>query len=113
MIDRTSYKILKLLYKHKCLSDKEIMQSVCPNNTFDDFNYFSFLSTNLLIVYAPLYKEKSLVILENRYKITLQGVSYIQKRRKDFLAFLLPYAITTIIAIASIIISILALKLKS
>ena len=44
------------------------------------------------------------------YKITLSGCAYVEQRRRDLRNFWIPYVITTLIALLSLVVAIMALR---
>ena len=51
--------------------------------------------------------EEAIVDGSHVFRITISGAAYIENKRQQFWAFIVPYAITTLIALASLTTSIL------
>jgi len=103
MITNSSYKLLKKIRKPgfsenslppKCRSTYEIDIETLISKDFIRFDIIGYAES-----LYPVYSE---------YKITNEGIAYIQQKRKGLLVSWIPYTITTLIAIAALVNSIFA-----
>lgn len=105
------YKLLKYINKHPHITYKALVQKF---DTVDIFAYSKRFGD--YIEYTGLEETKD----ENgnftggfyfkddaSFYLSRPGMEYIEKKRRDFLTFFLPYAITTLIALSSVIFEIL------
>ena len=109
MRDDKSYKLLKLLYKTEGLTDAQIRQILKDSDNKKTGPIVQNLK-GLGLATNWENNEQGSVPGTNKVlgcKITMAGMAYIEKRRRDFWAFLLPYSITTAIAVLSLVMSIL------
>ena len=94
MLDKTSLKLLK------ALSKKDLTRAEMAEITGSD----------KLEQHLRFLREKKLANSwpgSTAYAITLEGLSFLAERRRQRLLFLLPYAITTFIALLSLGVSLL------
>ena len=93
-MDKDTYKLLKKLYKIDSANIKDLAED-------ENFQYLLekkyFVYTNTFI--RDEYGDKE----SEGVKITIEGKSYVEQKRRNFWGFILPYAITTLIAIASLL----------
>jgi len=110
VVDKKTYKVLKLLYKKKRCTFKDIQEITSLNESKSPSKYISELCKNRFIEY---WVSDELIVIngikENKqlgYSISLTGEAYVEQRRREFRNFWVPYAITTFIAALSLIASI-------
>ena len=106
MVDKKTYKVLKLLYKKK---RKDIQEITSLNESKSPSKYISELYKNRFIEY---WISDELIeingIKDNKqlgYSISLAGEAYVEQRRRESRNFWVPYVITTFIAALSLIAS--------
>ena len=106
LLDNTSYKVLKELYKKNQCSFSAIEQITKHEESQSPSKYIRFLISNHLIqqwfsdeITEDSPKENKLI----GYEITLEGNALIEQRRREKWNFWVPYAITTFIALLSLI----------
>lgn len=105
MLDRTSYTLLKKFYKYQFLSHDDI-NKYCKTNTNweNDANIFiSNLSAYQFVQLNQSYIDNDGEAIYNGYRITLLGMAYVENKRSQFWGFAIPYAITSLIALLSLI----------
>lgn len=108
MFDKVTYKLLKRLYKHGKLTEQEVNAITYEPEPGHSNKHILFLSENKLIESKRIGEEMDSsfhTIKEGItvYTINLKGRAFVEQRRRDFLGFLIPYSITTFIAILSLI----------
>lgn len=101
MLDRKSFKLLKKL-KKSILNIEEI-KAFLKESEYQ--KYTNRLNELKFTTSVTEYINGELI----GYTISLDGHAYLEERCRRFWGFVLPYAITTLIAIASVVISIIAL----
>lgn len=94
-MDKDTYKILKWFYSQKIIS----ISSVVYDERLRYLMMNNFIENNCSSKTQNEYGEP----IYNSYKITITGNAYVEQKRRNFWGFILPYAITTLLAIASII----------
>lgn len=99
MLDRKSYKLLKIFYKKDFLSDDQI-------NTMDIKKTVAYLERKKFITLQSTGERVNGVPIHDGYDILPEGRAYVENRRRQFLMFILPYGITTFIALLSLFTSI-------
>lgn len=107
MIDKKSYTLLKALYKAEYLSLKQIdaiTHTLTPPNSLNKTALY--LSKKKLILRHYLEKDDRGVPVYDGYEINSEGRAYVEEQRNKFLMFVLPYGITTFIALLSLFTSI-------
>ncbi len=108
MLDKKSYKLLKALYKSNSLTYDEIdrvLNVKTPNSKINE--YALNLSRYKLINLHFLGYDELGNSLHDGYEINLEGRGYVENQRRQFLGFLLPYTITTFIALLSLVTTIM------
>ena len=109
MIDKKSYKALKLLYrKGEMLGETldEITEHKDPNR--DNPIIAALLIDKLIAMVSrggSIDKEGGFTNPTIYYRITIAGRAYVEQRRRDLRNFWAPYLITTLIALLSLIAS--------
>lgn len=104
MMDKKSYRLLKKLYKASHFSYESVAKRTDhPNgNTSDPVT--EYLVKNHLIALHSTGKISELgEVMHDGYEITIEGRAYVEQKRRDFLTFFLPYTITTLIALLSLV----------
>jgi hypothetical protein len=99
MLDKKSYKILKKLYKIGSTTD--IKALAYENNEIINDNVTYLITLNFIEMHQ-FNSKKNIGYKDAKYKITVLGMAYIEQRRHNFWLFLIPYCITTLIAIAAL-----------
>lgn len=112
MLDRTTYKLLKALYKEGELSVAEASKIAGMDESAVIGTHALHLRAMKLIseVYEPCADDRTRDEKLVSFKITFDGQAYVEQRHRDLRNFWIPYAITTLIAILSLIV---ALKAKA
>lgn len=105
MLEKTSRKLLKKLYKKNFLSYDEC-NKICHTSEESGNRYASYLLNHGLI---ELHESGILGEFNNPeydgYSITLDGAGLIYTEKRDFWMFLIPYAITTVIAFIALLVA--------
>lgn len=108
-MDKVSLKILKILYRQERCTYREISKVTGHDEDETPSRNISFLRSQGLISLwynGELIEENG--IKDEKpvgYEIKLAGIAYIQDRNRNLMNFWVPYAITTFIAILSLIAS--------
>ncbi len=106
--DKKTYGLLKALYTNGKLTKNQISRLTLYEDDSTDPHIRLLLSEKLIsyefinarpAVYGGLYSDGYY------YCITLRGRAYVEQRRRDFLLFLIPYTITTVIAILALLLA--------
>ena len=105
MIDKQAYKLLKRIYRKGRMQLSEVSKITGVNEKKQPSNIISELKREKFIF---MWETEQVVNdLGDRewggYAITLEGRAYVEKRRRDARNFWVPYSITTMIAILSLI----------
>lgn len=103
MIDKKSYNLLKEFYKSEHLNDKQIdviTHTQTPSNKLNSTALY--LSRRQLIIRHYVSTDINGNSIYDGYEITSDGRAYVEERRRQFLTFILPYGITTFIALLSL-----------
>lgn len=100
MIDRETYKFLKLFYKNKSYSTEEIKKLTGIDERKKRNKYTDALRKHHFI-------EPSRDGTEG-FSISLEGCAYVEQKKSERRNFWVPYIITTIIALISLIDTILS-----
>lgn len=108
MLDKKSYKLLKKLCKVDFLTYQEIDNLLGTNTPSSQLNPYSqnLLRQKLVDVHSNGIDENGDYINVG-FERTLNGEAYVWEQQKKFWNFLLPYTITTLIALLSLISTIL------
>lgn len=110
MIDKRCYKVLPRLYRHKALSEDYINKITSHKDAKRGNPIISTLLSEHYISKAESNgipdPEGGWIECITSYKITIQGCAYIENRRRDKRNFWVPYILTTLIALLSLIASI-------
>ncbi len=94
-MDKRTYKLLRNLYRVNFLTDNS--------------SEMRYLISQKYATLHPSGKTDEIgQELCDGFCITLEGRAYVEKRRRDFWAFILPYAITTLIALTNLCATIVA-----
>ena len=104
MLEKKSKKLLKALYKVEYLPFEDVCKITghSSENTIDPAtNLLSKLQLIKLHWTGETTSDGD--ILNNGYEITIEGRAYVEKIRHDFWSFLLPYSLTTFIALLSLL----------
>lgn len=113
-MDSKSYKILKLLYRKKNCTYSQIEKQTKHKEYQSPSKYISFLFSQKYVSY---WCSQNLVEIGGikepetiGYSITLAGESYVEERRRNGRNFWVPYVITTLLAVASLLVAILSFR---
>ena len=108
MLDKKSYKLLKKLCKVDFLTYQEIDYLLGTNTPSSQLNPYSqnLLRQKLAEVHSSGIDENGDYINVG-FERTLNGEAYVWEQQKKFWNFLLPYTITTLIALLSLVTTIL------
>mgnify|MGYP004645428947 FL=1 len=109
MFDKKTYKLLTALYKKEKLSIEGID---AITGEHEDEKQSPYITALLIAKYISVVTEVS---NENGvkdyktvgYKIDIEGKAYVEQRRRDGRNFWVPYAITTFIAVLSLIVALI------
>ena len=109
MFDKTTYKLLTALYKKGQLSLKEIDAITGKREEKKQSQYITALLIAKYISSVSQITEESEIKAEHTigYKINIEGKAYVEQRRRDGRNFWVPYAITTFIAVLSLIVALM------
>ena len=109
MFDKTTYKLLKALYKKGQLSIEEVSAITEEREEDSPSQYIAALLNAKYISYATQILTDGGIKSEKTvgYKIDIGGRAYVEQRRRDGRNFWLPYAITTFIAVLSLIVALI------
>lgn len=108
MLDKKSYKLLKKLCKVDFLTYQEIDNLLGTNTPPSQLNpYSQNLVRNQLIDQHYVDTDENGDYIFDGYQANLDGSAYVWEQQKKFWNFLLPYTITTLIALLSLISTIL------
>lgn len=106
MIDRSSYRLLKKLYREKemvaedawsFVGHKDGLARQCPQ--------ISALLSAKFIQGVDRVVNADLMKASRYFSITIAGMAFVEQRRRDGRNFWVPYVITTILAIASLVVA--------
>lgn len=111
MFDKKTYKLLTALYKKGQLSIDEINAITGEDEREHQTQYITSL------LKAGYISEVNQIVPVNGindyeaigYKIEIAGKAYVEQRRRDGRNFWVPYAITTFIAVLSLVVSLMQL----
>ena len=113
MFDRKTYQVLKCLYKkdrEELNVLRELVKYDGPSNLPPEIS--ALLSDNLVVLYnigGTADQEGGIINEIAMVRINIQGRAYVEQKRVNALTVWLPYAITTVIAILSLVLSIIEL----
>lgn len=108
MLDKKSYKLLKKLCKVDFLTYQEIDNLLGTNTPSSQLNpYSQNLVRNQLIDQHYVGTDENGDYIFDGYQANLDGSAYVWEQQKKFWSFLLPYTITTLIALLSLVTTIL------
>lgn len=99
MLDKKSLDLLKK-FKKSTLTCNQIADIVN-----DDYQKYTNRLFKMKMIISVADDNKEFL----GYTISLDGIAYLEEQSHHFWAFLFPYVITTLIAIASVIVSVFAL----
>ena len=103
MIDKKSYKLLKHLYKNEYLSNEQIDAITHTQTPKQGLNNTAiYLSNKRFILRHYVSTDSEGNPIYDGYEINGDGRAYVEERRNRFLMFILPYGITTFIALLSL-----------
>lgn len=105
-MEKTTYKLLKHLYRVKSMRADEIDPFTGHDSKKGENPYKAYLRKAGFIELRSVggkVENGEIISSVEFWDITLDGRSYIEKRRKGFWMFWLPYGITTIIALAALL----------
>ena len=98
MLEKTSHKLLKTLYKKNFLTFDEC-HKICRTSDETGNPYASYLLNHGLIELHECGRSGEFNEADyDGYSITLDGAGLIYTEKRDFWMFLIPYVITTLIA---------------
>lgn len=108
MFDKVTYKLLKKLYRYGEITEKEVNAITYQPEPGCGNKHISLLLENHLIEQKRIgqkFDSKYHTLEEGItvYAINLKGRAFVEQKRRDFLGFLIPYAITTFIALLSLV----------
>lgn len=112
MLDKESRKVLKKLYRCEQLSIDEINSMTYTPEEYATNKHVSTLLRNGFIekFQEDEQNPKNELKTKTTYcKITLAGMAYIEGERRGFLNFWVPYIITTVVALAGLLVAIAGL----
>lgn len=109
MFDKTTYKLLTALYKKGQLFLKEIDAITGEHEEKKQSQYITaLLIANYISIVSKITAENGIKAEQTiGYKINIEGKAYVEQRRRDGRNFWVPYAITTFIAVLSLIIALM------
>lgn len=105
MLESKSYKLLTTLYKKDAISLDDVVKFTGVSVGYHN-PYMEYLISDGLADIANKGKEPTL-------KITLKGRAHVEAQRRNTAGFWIPYTITTIIAVASMVLSLVGLIIQS
>ena len=112
-MEKVSYRLLRKLYKSDFL-DANTVNELTNHHSGNAYNpCLSYLREEKMISHFTKDGKKDgeggKTGETTYYKITIRGRDYVERKRKDAFSFWLPYAITTMIAAASLVLTIISL----
>lgn len=107
MFDKVTYRLLKQLYRNGEMTEQSVNAITYQPDPGHGNKHISFLMENHLIECKRIgdKMDSGFHTIEEGitvYAINLKGCAFIEQKRRDFLGFLIPYAITTFIALLSL-----------
>ena len=102
LIDKTTLKLLKTLYKKGLIDSQEAdrITNTLPNHR--NRNIELLQKHGYIFALAGSVSDEGYA-RDIHYQISLEGRAFIEDRRRKIWSFILPYSITTLIAILSLI----------
>ena len=108
----SEYKVLKYIYKHPEVSFKKLK---CKFPKFENLNttlrrldsYIEWSKMEELVDDNNIYTGNFHFVDDSTFEISREDEQLIEKKQHEFWAFFFPYAITTLIAVASVVIQII------
>lgn len=109
MFDKKTYKLLTALYKKGQLTIKEIDAITGEHEDVKQSPYITaLLIAKYISVVTKISDENGVKDYKTvGYKIDIEGKAYVEQRRRDGRNFWVPYAITTFIAVLSLIVALI------
>lgn len=105
MLEKTSHKLLKILYKKNFLTFDEC-HKICLTSDKTGNPYASYLLNHGLIELHECGRSGKFNEADyDGYSITLDGAGLIYTEKRDFWIFLIPYVITTLIAFVALLVA--------
>ena len=105
MLEKTSHKLLKTLYKENFLTFDEC-HKICRTSDETGNPYASYLLNHGLIELHECDRSGEFNEADyDGYSITLDGAGLIYTEKRDFWMFLIPYVITTLIAFVALLVA--------
>lgn len=103
MLDKKSKSLLKALYDVDFLTDSEVCKLTGHKNenTIDPITQH-LTSYRFIEIHCTGVSDTGTVLTDG-YEITIEGRAFIEEERRKFWYFFVPYAITTFIALLSLI----------
>lgn len=106
-MEKVSYRLLKKLYRAESMTAEAVNAFTESKEEKKPNKYTTYLSMDKLIESYVTGQESDgaggFSDGVTHWRITLRGRDYIEQRRKDLFMFWIPYAITTVLAIAALI----------
>lgn len=107
-MEKITYRVLSRLYRTEKCGFEEIQQITGKNESISPSNYIAAL---MAAGYIRNWSSSEKMINDFDYKplgyeITLDGRAYVENHRRNIAQFWIPYLLTTMIAVASLIVSI-------
>lgn len=110
MIDNTSYKVLKTLYKIKSIPETKMHEITGHDDSKSSDPIVTALLVDGLIKLesgaSRIEKDGRIFEEEGDYRITINGMAYVDQRKRDLFNFWVPYSITTLVAIIGLLVAI-------
>ncbi len=113
MLDKKSYRVLKLLYRRGRCSFEDIQSITGHNEISSSSEYIRLLGS---LGFISKWESDDLIDIEGYkeykplgYSITIQGIAYVESVRRNGRNFWIPYTITTVIALMSLLDTLLVL----
>ena len=107
MLDKISYKALKFIYRKQNRTFDELAKITGEDESKKTSKYISSLLKHGFISFWDQGELVDFNGFKSRktigYQIALPGAAYVEQRRRDLRNFWVPYAITTFIALLSLL----------
>lgn len=107
-MEKITYRVLSRLYRTGKCRFEEIQQITRENESISPSNYIAALMTDGYIR-NWLSREEMINDFDYKplgYEITLEGRAYIENHRRNVAQFWVPYLLTTLLAVASLVVSV-------